>query len=143
MPLTDMAPLHENEHYLAFAKKIALEAGDILEHYRHSFVVEKVKDELNLDVATSADYAAEKAIISAIKATYPTHGILAEESGISLPNAEYVWVIDPLDGTKEFIRNSPYYYTLISLEYRGTAVCAVGYQPALRRMFFGSLTEGA
>lgn len=129
--------------YLDFAKKIAFEAGAVLEQYRHSFKIKKIKDDLNLDIATNADYAAEKLLIDAIHAAYPTHGILAEESGISLPKAEYVWIIDPLDGTKEYIRNSPYYYTLLSLERNGESVCAVGYQPAIKRMFSGSISDGA
>lgn len=129
--------------YLDFAKKIAFEAGTVLEQYRHSFKIEKIKDDLNLDIATNADYAVEKMLIDAIHAAYPTHGILAEESGISLPKAEYVWIIDPLDGTKEYIRNSPYYYTLLSLERNGESVCAVGYQPTIKRMFSGSISDGA
>lgn len=133
----------ETDQYLTFAKNISVAAGDVLQQYRYSFKVEKVKDTLNLDIATSADYAAEKLITDAIRATYPTHGILAEESGVANSDAEYVWIIDPLDGTKEYTRNSPYYYTLLSLEHNGIPVCAVGYQPAIKRMFYGSVSSGA
>ena len=132
-----------SEEYLAFAKKIALKSGTILEKYRYSFTIKRAKDTLKLDIATNADYAAEQSLITTIREVYPLHGILAEESGVSLADAEYVWIIDPLDGTKEYTRNSPYYYTLLSLEHKGAPVCAVGYQPAIQRMFSGSLGSGA
>ncbi len=143
MHLINMNLNKESDIYLAFAKKIAFQAGAILEQHRHSFVIQKTKDELHLDIATSADYAAEKAYIEAIHLAFPTHGILAEESGVSLPGSDFVWIIDPLDGTKEYTKNTPYYYTLLSLEYKGQPVCAVGYQPAINRIFFGSIKSAA
>ncbi|MFA5136874.1 MAG: inositol monophosphatase family protein [Patescibacteria group bacterium] len=131
------------KEYQEFSKKTLYQAGKILHSYTSTFHVQKVKDRLSLDVATDADFAAEKYIVDQIKTTYPTHSILTEETSGLATESEFEWIIDPLDGTKEFIRHSPYYYSLLALEYKGKPICGAGYQPEINRMFSGAIGVGA
>lgn len=121
-----------------FAGRTVKSAGEIVKSFKNNFNIEKTKDKLLLDIATSADYASETYIIRQIKQFYPSHSILTEETPDLLQKSDFEWIIDPLDGTKEFIRHIPYYYVLLALEYKGKLVCGVGYQPELNRLFSSS-----
>lgn len=88
-----------------------------------------------MDIATSADYASENYIVSQIQDAYPGHSIFTEETPGLGTKSEYEWIIDPLDGTKEFVRHVPYYYSLLALEHKGKLICGGGYQPELKRLF--------
>lgn len=118
-----------------FCEQTCKGAGEVILSLAHKRRVLKSKDSESLDIATSADYASEKYIIDKIKHTYPGHSILTEETPDLLQKSDYEWIIDPLDGTKEFIRHSPYYYVLLALEYKGSLICGSGYQPELKRLF--------
>lgn len=121
--------------YQKLAEDITVNAGNILLEYKHKFVIMKNKDEL-LDIATNADYASEQYIVDTIKKYYPSHSILTEETAENYKtNSDYEWIIDPLDGTKEFIRNMPLYCVNISLEYKHKLVLGVIYQPELKRLY--------
>ena len=90
------------------------------------------------DPVTAADKGAEAAIRKAITARYPDHGVIGEEYGEDRPDAEFVWVLDPIDGTRAFISGLPVWTTLIGLRHRGTpAVGAIG-QSYLGEVFVGS-----
>lgn len=125
----------EIQTYLGFSEETLKKAGNVLVSFRDSFQVKKTKDSLSLDIATSADYAAEELIVHEIKSHFPDHGILTEETSGYDTASDYRWIIDPLDGTKEYVRHSPYYYTLLALEYKGNLICGAGYQPEVKRMF--------
>jgi myo-inositol-1(or 4)-monophosphatase len=90
------------------------------------------------------DKAAEQAIINIIRAAYPDHSILAEESG-DTPGArpEYQWVIDPLDGTTNYIHGFPQYCVSIGLEHRGVLTQGVVYDPGKNELFTASRGRGA
>lgn len=118
-----------------FAERTVVGAGKIVKSLKESYSVKKIKDELLLDIATSADYASESYIIDQIKKKYPHHSILTEETPDLLQKSDFEWIIDPLDGTKEFVRHIPYYYVLLALEYKDKLTCGVGYQPELNRLF--------
>jgi len=90
------------------------------------------------DPVTEADKGAERAIRALIKARYPEHGIIGEEYGSENPDADYVWVLDPIDGTRAFISGLPLWTTLIGLRYRGRPVLGVISQPFLKEVFLGS-----
>lgn len=126
------------KEFQLFAEHTVKKAGDIVKSLKESYSVKKIKDELLLDIATSADYASETYIIDQIKKKYPHHSILTEETPDLLQKSDFEWIIDPLDGTKEFIRHIPYYYVLLALEYKGKLLCGVGYQPELNRLFSSS-----
>jgi myo-inositol-1(or 4)-monophosphatase len=95
------------------------------------------------DFVTQIDQAAEEAIIETVRKAYPDHGFLAEESGKTGPEAECVWIIDPLDGTTNFIHGFPQYCVSIGVQQRGTPVHAVVYDPVKNELFTASKGRGA
>ncbi len=97
------------------------------------------------DFVTEVDRAAEDAIIETLLAAYPGHGILAEESGREhgAKDSEFVWIIDPLDGTTNFIHGLPVYAVSIALAFRGQVQQAVVYDPARNDLFYASKGRGA
>lgn len=99
------------------------------------------------DYVTEVDKAAEEAIIDILSTAYPDHGFLGEETGLhnnDKPNKpEYQWVIDPLDGTKNFIHGFSHYAVSIALMHKGTATHAVVYDPTRNEMFTASRGSGA
>jgi myo-inositol-1(or 4)-monophosphatase len=82
-------------------------------------------------------------IIEIVRKAYPEHGFLAEESGASASDAEYVWIIDPIDGTTNFIHGFPQYCTSIGVTHRGALAHAVIYDPVKNELFTASKGRGA
>jgi len=130
---------------LNIAIKAARAAGAIIN--RASLDVERlqVNAKGSNDFVTEVDHAAEAAIIDILLAAYPGHGILAEESGSirGARDSEYVWIIDPLDGTTNFIHGLPTYAVSIGLAFRNQIQQAVVYDPARNDLFFASRGRGA
>ncbi|GAC1334902.1 MAG: histidinol-phosphatase [Beijerinckiaceae bacterium] len=89
------------------------------------------------DPVTEADRAAEVAMRRLIESTFPAHGIVGEEFGAIRSDADYVWVLDPIDGTKSFISGLPLWGTLIGLTHRGRPCYGMMHQPFTRERFFG------
>jgi myo-inositol-1(or 4)-monophosphatase len=128
------------------AVKAARRAASIIN--RASFDVERVKvtEKKHNDFVTEVDQAAEQAIIEVLKNAYPDHAILAEESGPSSnlhDENENVWIIDPLDGTTNFIHGFPQYCVSIALQQRGQITQAVVYDPNRNDLFTASKGAGA
>lgn len=128
------------------AVKAARRAASIIN--RASFDVEqlRVTEKNHNDFVTEVDKAAEQAIIEVLKTAYPDHAILAEESGPSAnlhDENENVWIIDPLDGTTNFIHGFPQYCVSIALQQRGQITQAVVYDPARNDLFTASKGAGA
>lgn len=124
------------------AIEAAKEAGRFLK-----FSVGKVKNiEMkqgeNRNLVSEIDKTSEQKIIAIIKRHYPSHGILAEESGGS-GTSDYKWVIDPLDGTTNFLHGLPMFCVTIALEYKGEVVAGVVYDPNLDEMFTAEKGSGA
>ncbi len=130
---------------LNIAIKAARAAGAIIN--RASLDVERltVTSKSHNDFVTEVDQAAEHAIISTLLEAYPGHGILAEESGseFGAKDSDYVWIIDPLDGTTNFIHGLPMYAVSIALSFRGQIQQAVVYDPSRNDMFYASKGRGA
>ena len=95
------------------------------------------------DFVTEIDKAAEAAIIAIVRQAYPDHAILAEESGATQGSAEYEWVIDPLDGTTNFIHGFPQYCVSIAIRHRGALAHGVVYDPNRNELFTASKGRGA
>ena len=95
------------------------------------------------DFVTQVDQAAEQAIIGIARNAYPEHGFLGEETGASNPDAEHVWIIDPIDGTTNFIHGFPQYCVSIGIRHRGTMAHAVVYDPVANELFTASKGRGA
>lgn len=115
---------------------------------RASFDIDRVKvtEKGHNDFVTEIDQAAEQAIIEILLSAYPDHAILAEESGASAnlhDDAENVWIIDPLDGTTNFIHGFPQYCVSIALQQRGQITQAVVYDPTRNDLFTATKGAGA
>ncbi|UFH50079.1 inositol monophosphatase family protein [Pseudomonas sp. KNUC1026] len=106
----------------------------------------KVDEKGAKDYVSEVDRAAERVIVDALRKAYPTHGILGEESGLhagSGEGAEYLWVIDPLDGTTNFVRGVPHFAVSIACKYRGRLEHAVVLDPVRQEEFTASRGHGA
>jgi histidinol-phosphatase len=105
----------------------ARRAGDLARtYYESTFDVEHKSDN---SPVTIADKKAEELIRTAVTAAFPGDGFLGEEFGVAAGSSGFRWVIDPIDGTKSFIRHVPIWATLVGLEYRGEQIAGVVYIP--------------
>src|SRR5215207_5142154 len=124
--------------FATFVDELATVSGDaILPFFRTSLGVEDKGSAAGFDPVTAADRAAENAMRSLIKRNFPEHGIIGEEYGNERTDAEYVWVLDPIDGTKSFISGMPAWGSLIALTRNGEAVFGMMHQPFVREHFIG------
>lgn len=123
------------------AREIMVAARPVpLAHFRRGLAVEAKADE---SPVTAADRASEARIRDEIAARFPGHGIYGEEYGGSGMEAEFLWVIDPIDGTKSFISGHPMWGMLLGLMHRGRPVLGVVQMPALGEIAWGGLGLGA
>jgi inositol-phosphate phosphatase/L-galactose 1-phosphate phosphatase/histidinol-phosphatase len=121
--------------FIAFANELAdLAAAAVRPHFRQPIPVESKADR---SPVTIADRAAEEAMRRRIEARFPAHGIIGEEFGRVREEAEYLWVLDPIDGTKSFISGVPLFGTLIALLRRGRPILGVIDQPISRERWLG------
>ena len=127
---------------LNIAIKAARRAGQIINRASLDLDLVKVSSKRHNDFVTEIDKAAEAAIIGVIRDAYPEHAILAEESGPS-GESEYRWIIDPLDGTTNFIHGFPQYAVSIALAHKGVLSQAVIYDPTRNELFTASRGRGA
>ncbi len=125
------------------AMEMALKAARIQRKYFRRADLDIRTKHGEADIVTRADRESEQAITDAIRRHYPSHGILAEESGDNSGNAEWVWVIDPLDGTTNYAAGLPLFAVSIGIRYRGETVCGVVYAPYLDEMFTAISGQGA
>jgi myo-inositol-1(or 4)-monophosphatase len=130
---------------LNIAVKAARSAGAIINRAALDIDLLKVNTKNPNDFVTEVDHASERVIIDTLLEAYPGHGILAEESGRErgAKDSEYLWIIDPLDGTTNFIHGLPTYAVSIALAHRGQLQQAVVYDPARNDMFYASKGRGA
>jgi myo-inositol-1(or 4)-monophosphatase len=122
--------------YRDFILELATASGDLIRPY---FGAANLDIELKADetIVTKADRDAEALMREMISRRFPDHGILGEEYGEERPEAEYVWVLDPIDGTISFASASPLFGTLIALLRRGQPVLGCIHQPVLRQLLIG------
>ena len=129
-------------HYTEFAVQTAKECGEILMQYYDKPDLKFERKGYN-DPATEADLASEKHAIAMIREQYPDHAILAEESGKSDKESDYVWIIDPLDGTSNFKHSLPIFCVSIGLEYKSEIITGAVYNPRVDEMFSAEKGKGA
>ncbi|MGA7971491.1 MAG: histidinol-phosphatase [Pseudolabrys sp.] len=123
--------------FASFVDELASVSGHtILPFFRTALAVEN-KQAGGFDPVTAADRAAEQAMRTLIQRAFPDHGILGEEYGAERTDAEYVWVLDPIDGTKSFISGMPAWGTLIGLMRFGEPVFGMMHQPFIKERFTG------
>ena len=124
--------------FAGFVDRLAQVSGEvILPFFRSTIGAEDKSRGGVFDPVTEADRGAEAAMRRLIAQTFPAHGVIGEEYGQDRPDAEYVWVLDPIDGTKSFISGLPTWGTLIGLMHRGKPVYGMMAQPFTRERFFG------
>ena len=142
MAKPSLPPLSE----LHALRKIAIEAaqvgGKILQKYSKSGF--SIEHKTRLSLVTDADKESESTIIDLLQRNYPTHQILAEEKGAqSAQKSPFKWIIDPLDGTTNFTHGFPLYSVSIGLEYEGTCILGVVFDPTRPELFIAERGSGA
>ncbi len=125
------------------AVRAARAAGDIIVRNMDRIDRLKVVTKQNNDFVTNVDHMAEEIIIATIKEAFPDHGILAEESGTQAEDSEYQWIIDPLDGTTNYLHGFPQFAVSIALKYKGRLEVGVVYDPVAQELFTASRGNGA
>lgn len=131
---------------LEVARQAAQAGGDILAGYFRQGI--EMRNKQDCDFVSDADVESERAIIDVIRSTYPDHAILGEEGQASVsadvdPNSEFLWVIDPLDGTTNFAHDIPHFAVSIGFYQRGQPVCGVIHNPARGDWFHAVQGKGA
>ncbi len=120
-------------------RKAALEAGHFLmEHFQKSEVAESIIEKEKRSLATKIDQDSESMIISIIKSVFPTHNILAEESEPDLRNTDPdtpLWIIDPLDGTHNYIKGIPLFGVSVGVLYKGDYIAGAVYMPVEKNLY--------
>jgi myo-inositol-1(or 4)-monophosphatase len=129
------------EELLSFVQDLAVKTGKLLLDHQTQAQVVTVKD--RQDIATTADLASEELSWQTIEKTYPDHGITSEEKGSTRKAADFQWIIDPLDGTKEYVRDLPLFNSSMALEYKGQLVVAAVYRPNEQALYSAALGLGA
>jgi histidinol phosphatase-like enzyme (inositol monophosphatase family) len=124
--------------FVPFVERLAKLSGEaIMPFFRASFAMEDKSHGGVFDPVTEADRAAESVMRRLIGESFPHHGVVGEEFGDHAAEAEYVWVLDPIDGTKSFISGLPVWGTLIGLLHRGAPCYGLMHQPFTREKFQG------
>ena len=127
---------------LNIAVKAARRAGSIITRASEDIGSLTINDKSYNDFVTEVDLASEKEIIRVLKASYPEHAFLGEETGLS-HQADNIWIIDPLDGTTNFLHGFPQYCISIALEEKGEITQAVIYDPNRNDLFTATKGQGA
>ena len=128
--------------YTNIASRAAREAGTLLLHYFEHVDSLTVKEKQAKDYVSEVDKGAEQVIIDALRKAYPDHAILAEESGSHAGN-DYLWIIDPLDGTTNYLHGFPQFSISIALQVKGELESAVVFDPLRDEMFIANKGRGA
>jgi len=125
------------------ATRAARNAGDIIMRATKQMDQITIKNKSENDYVSDVDQMAEREIIHTIRKAYPDHAILAEESGRSEGNSEFEWIIDPLDGTTNYLHQFPQYSVSIAMRQKGRLEHAVVYDPLKDELFSASRGAGA
>ena len=125
----------QQKQFLSFANDLADVSRVLLQ--RAASVQPKVKVKNDLSYVTQTDKEVEHELRNMIERKFPEHGILGEELGHKNPNAEFVWVLDPIDGTAPFIAGIPVYGSLIALAWQGSPLLGIIEQPATNDRWAG------
>ena len=128
---------------LNIAIQAARHAGRIIVQFIDRLDTININEKKRNDFITQVDELSEQEIIRTLRKAYPDHSVLAEESGLQKKNEEYIWIIDPLDGTTNFIHGFPQFAVSIALKYRNKLEIAVVYDPLRQELFTAVRGSGA
>ncbi len=128
---------------LTIATRAARAAGDII--LRNIDKLDRITVEVKAenDYVSKVDRKAEEVILETLQQAYPAHGIIAEESGTFNEDSEYQWIIDPLDGTTNFLHGFPQYAVSIGLQHKGRMEVGVVFDPVKNELFTAARGDGA
>jgi len=129
--------------YSKTAHKAALAAGRILLDNFGKVKADEIRQKSVADYISYVDETSEKKIIEIIHSDFPDHGILAEESGSDKQQNDYRWIIDPLDGTTNYLHSIPVFAVSIALEFKGEIICGVIYNPVANELFWAEKGGGS
>ena len=129
-------------HLLQIAKKLAHDAGKLALKYQEKGFSISTKSS-PIDLVTEADKACEELILKTIRAHFPDHSILSEESPAIEQNGDYKWIVDPIDGTGNFAHGLPFYAISIAIVHKGKPIIGVVEIPALKETFWAQEGRGA
>lgn len=134
--------MQDFSEHLNFTKELAFNSGKILSKYFGN--VQSIhKKSTSIDLVTNADIESENLIIKSIQKKFPNHTIISEESHLTNKGNDFTWVIDPLDGTTNFVHNLPIFAVSIGLKFKNKTILGVVYNPAADKMFYGIHNQGA
>lgn len=141
-PSPDLLP------FLQAARALAQQAGDELLRFRRDHVVRAESKGRRRELVTAADRAAERIVVEGLLAAFPEHGVLAEEGvlttqGVASKQSDWTWIVDPLDGTTNYVHGLVHFAVAIALAFRNEPVVGVVHAPALGDTFFGAKGHGA
>jgi histidinol-phosphatase len=131
----------ERSKYLRVALEAANSAAEVIRHYYRNGVEISLKADQT--PVTRADVEAEELIRRAITAAFPDHGFYGEETGSRGLDAEFLWLVDPIDGTRSFVRGYPFFSTQIALMCRGEVIVGVSSAPAFNEIAWAEKNHGA
>jgi histidinol-phosphatase len=130
-----------HSEFLSAALEAARAAADVVRHYYQSNLEIRIKADKS--PVTEADVETEKTIRCILAGRFPAHGFYGEETGTHALDAEYVWVVDPIDGTKAFVREYPMFSTQIALMCAGRLIVGVSSAPVYGELAYGEIGVGA
>lgn len=136
-------PGRNETHLLDTAVSAAYRAGEIVLNKLGKITGKDIGTKFASDYVTTVDRESEQAVIDTIRAEFPGDGFLAEESGAGPGSADYRWIIDPLDGTTNYIHEYPVFSISIALEYKGELVLGVIFDPTRDELFTAQKGKGA
>lgn len=129
--------------FLIVGIEAAKSAGSIVKEKIGNISIDSISQKSVSDYVTKIDIESERIIISHIKKYFPTHQFMAEESSNDYKKTDYLWIIDPLDGTTNFIHGFPVTAISIALMYKGELIVGVIYDPVKNEIFYGEKGSGA
>jgi histidinol-phosphatase len=129
------------QQYLDVAIAAAQAASAVIRPYFQTAI--QVETKADATPVTAADRAGERVIVDMLRQHFPEHGVLGEEFGAQSGSEDARWIIDPIDGTQNFIRGIPFFGTLIALEQAGEITVGVVYEPAQGNLFHAAKGLGA
>lgn len=127
--------------YMLVALEAVKKAEAVILHYWEDGVRAKLKPDQS--PVTLADIEAEKVILEYLRSNFPDHSFLGEESGEDVHNQDFLWVVDPIDGTKNFLRKLPLFATQLALFRKGELVLGVSNAPILKELIYAEKGKGA
>jgi len=133
----------QTDNYLDVAVNAAIEGGKVLKHFWGK--IEEINEKsCTGDLVTEADKSSEDKIIEILNHSFPKHEILAEETGLhKSENSNFLWAVDPLDGTTNYAHQFPFFAISIALLYERKPIVGVVYNPIMDELFYASKTKGA